>query len=82
MILEKLGRPRREMVESYSVEATSLRAKRRSNPLSPRMRKDGLLRCARNDGSFAEAASLFKLGTTRNKSLLQVSGDSAFDCWL
>ena len=32
--------------------STSLRAQR-SNPLSPRARKDGLLRCARNDAEKA-----------------------------
>ena len=56
---------------------TSLRAKR-SNPLSPRMRKDGLLRFARNDGPLLRMTVL-RLRTIRNKSLLHVIGDCASD---
>src|SRR5947208_9277997 len=37
--------------------STSLRAKR-SNPLSPRVRKDGLLRFARNDGGTSDRKSV------------------------
>src|SRR5258708_17480752 len=68
--------------ELYSVEATSLRPKRLvrrsstseggSNPLSPPLWKDGLLRFARNDGSL----NAEQFATT---SLLRASGDCRLD---
>src|SRR5690349_19833330 len=88
-VINSSGVSRREIAESYSVEAASLRAKRlvrRSstseggiNPLSPRMRKDGLLRGARHRAALRTDPLARNDGpSTRNNSqqtLLRVSGD-------
>jgi tripartite-type tricarboxylate transporter receptor subunit TctC len=74
------GASRREIAEVHSVgTTTSLRAQR-SNPLSPRIRIDGLLRFARNDGCWLRnnrvAICLLAIGVA---AIASIGGASALD---